>query len=132
MPWLHPLLLQAAPGAAPTWSDPSFLLMMGSVGLIFYFVLFRPQSKQASEQKALIAALKKGDRVVTQAGLFGKIVQVNDKDLILEVAVGGGSTKVQWLKSQIVGLDPAQKAAEALAAADQKIEAKPAKPDDSR
>jgi len=47
-------------------------------------------------------------------------VSIGEKDLVLEISVGGGSTKVRWLKSQILGLDPAQKVAEVESNSDQK------------
>ncbi|MBI5548576.1 MAG: preprotein translocase subunit YajC [Deltaproteobacteria bacterium] len=54
--------------------------------VIFYFFLIRPQSKQMKEHKAMLAALKKGDVVVTSGGLIGKVHAVADKFLVLEVA----------------------------------------------
>lgn len=108
----HPPLLQASPlgGLTQGCNDPSFLVMMASVAAVFYFILWRPQQKQASQQKQMLASLKKGDNVVTQSGMFGRVVQVGEKDLVLEVAVGGGSTRVRWLKSQVAGLEPSPKA----------------------
>ena len=99
------------------------VLMVG----VFYFVILRPQQKQAQTQKTMLASLKKGDNVVTQAGLFGRVVQVGEKDLVLEVSVGGSSTRVRWLKSQIAGLDPTQKA-EAEKTSDGKSAANDEKP----
>jgi preprotein translocase YajC subunit len=56
---------------------------------VFYFLLIRPQQKQAKKHKDL-ASLRKGDQVVTQSGLFGKIYSISDKEVVLEV---GGGTK---------------------------------------
>lgn len=102
--WLHPLLLQVPP--APNCADPSLLVPMAGVVAVMYFVMIRPQQKQAATQKTMLASLKKGDTVITQSGMFGKVFQVGEKELILEVSVGGGSTRVRWLKSQIAGLEP--------------------------
>ncbi len=100
---LHPfasLWLQASP--AQSCTDPQVLLPFAAIAAVFYFVLFRPQQKQAAQHKQLLASLKKGDAVVTQAGLFAKIHSVGDKDVVLEI---GGGTKVRWLKSQIAAVE---------------------------
>ena len=59
------------------------LIMLVVFGLIFYFLLYRPQAKRVKEHKNLVASLSKGDEVLTQGGLVGKITKVNeDKDFI--------------------------------------------------
>ncbi len=55
---------------------------------IFYFLLIRPQMKKAKEQRQLISAISKGDEVVTQGGLAGRIMQAGEDYLQLEVAEG--------------------------------------------
>lgn len=64
----------------------SFLFMIVPLVLIFYFLLFRPQKKRADEQKALLSSLKKGDMVVTQGGLHGRITGMTDTTVTLEIA----------------------------------------------
>ena len=54
--------------------------------LIFYFLIWRPQSKRAKEHKALMSGLNKGDEVVTSGGVAGKITKVTDDFIVLEVA----------------------------------------------
>ena len=60
------------------------ILMFG----IFYFLLIRPQQKKAKEHRALIDALKKGDMVVTAAGIHGKVTSVDENIVTLEIAPG--------------------------------------------
>jgi preprotein translocase subunit YajC len=60
------------------------ILMFG----IFYFLLIRPQQKKAKEHRALIDALKKGDQVITAAGIFGKVTSVDESVVSLEIAPG--------------------------------------------
>ena len=69
--------------------DPltSFLPLI-VIFVIFYFLLIRPQSKKAKEHKQLIEALAKGDEVVTNGGILGKIVKVGDNFIALEIAEG--------------------------------------------
>jgi preprotein translocase subunit YajC len=62
--------------------------------VVFYFLLIRPQSKKAKEHKQMVEALAKGDEVVTNGGLLGRISRVGDN--FIEVELGEGMTvKVQ-------------------------------------
>ena len=54
--------------------------------VVFYFLLIRPQSKKAKEHRDMVAALAKGDEVVTSGGLLGRITSVGDNFVELEVA----------------------------------------------
>jgi preprotein translocase subunit YajC len=54
--------------------------------LIFYFLIWRPQSKRAKEHKALMAGLNKGDEVVTSGGVAGRITKVTDDFIVVEIA----------------------------------------------
>lgn len=76
------------------------LVVMGLLFAIMYFLVFRPQRKQMAEQKAMLAALKKGDDVVTQSGILGKIFAVTEKLVTLEVA---NNVRIRVLKSSIQG-----------------------------
>lgn len=74
---------QEAGQAAQSGSPFSLLIMIAVFGLIFYFMIFRPQSKRVKEHKNLISSLSKGDEILTQGGLVGKITKVSeDKDFI--------------------------------------------------
>lgn len=63
------------------------LPMVAMVG-IFYFLVLRPQSKKAKEHQAMLSELKKGDEVVTQGGIIGKISGISDTELTLQVQEG--------------------------------------------
>ncbi|MBN2145598.1 MAG: preprotein translocase subunit YajC [Candidatus Aureabacteria bacterium] len=54
--------------------------------LIFYFFVIRPQQVKEKNRKAMIAALKKGDRVLTSGGIFGRVVDVKDSYLVIKIA----------------------------------------------
>jgi preprotein translocase subunit YajC len=69
-------------------------------GVLVYFMILRPQQKQLRDQQQLMSALKKGDEVVTQAGVLGRVINVQDKVVTLEVAA---SLKLRVLKSSIQG-----------------------------
>ena len=55
---------------------------------VFYFLLIRPQAKRAKEHKKMVEALAKGDEVVTNGGVLGKITKVSDDFVVIEVAQG--------------------------------------------
>jgi len=63
------------------------LIMLGVFGLIFYFMLYRPQAKRVKEHKNLVTALSKGDEVLTQGGMVGKIVKVSDEKDFIEIGL---------------------------------------------
>ena len=72
----------AAPAGSPLGGLFPILLMFA----IFYFVLIRPQSKERKAHEAMVAALKKGDKVVTKAGVHGRVDSVGETTVDLEVA----------------------------------------------
>lgn len=74
----------------------SMLIMLAVFGLVFYFMIYRPQAKRVKEHKSLMSALAKGDEVLTQGGLVGKIVKVSDeKDFIVVSLAEGTDVTVQ-------------------------------------
>ncbi|MDL2290259.1 preprotein translocase subunit YajC [Paludibacteraceae bacterium OttesenSCG-928-F17] len=81
------ILLQAE-GAAPAQggSSWSFLIMMLLIFVVFYFFMIRPQSKRQKELKKQRDAMKSGDKVVTSGGIYGKVKDVKDNAVIIEIA----------------------------------------------
>ena len=79
---------QAAGGAAaapnPIMSFLPLVILFG----VFYFMLIRPQMKRAKEQRAMVAALGKGDEVLTNGGLLGRIDEISEQFVSLEIAAG--------------------------------------------
>jgi len=73
----------AAPAQQPGFA--SFLPLI-ILFIIFYFILIRPQIKQAKQHKQLVASLTKGDEIATSGGLLGKIKQVGDNFIIIEIS----------------------------------------------
>ena len=67
---------------------------------IMYFLLIRPQQKKAKEHRAMVKALRRGDQVVTQGGVIGKVAKVKDENE-LEVEIADG-VKVRVVQSTIV------------------------------
>lgn len=83
---------QAAGGSQPNAFVQLLPLIL--IFVVFYFLLIRPQSKKAKEHREMVAALAKGDEVVTSGGLLGRISKVGDNFVELDVA-DGVTVKVQ-------------------------------------
>ncbi|HOX32975.1 MAG TPA: preprotein translocase subunit YajC [Spirochaetales bacterium] len=92
------VLLQGAPSANPTGQMISTLVTFGLVFVIFYFLIIRPQNKKQKEAKAMIEAVKKGDKVVTIGGVHAVVASVKESTLILKV---DDNTKMEFSKSAI-------------------------------
>lgn len=91
-----PAYAQAAGGAGGAFAQMVPLILIFA---IMYFLLIRPQQKKAKEHAAMVAALRRGDQVVTQGGLIGKVSKVKD-DNELEVELAEG-IKVRVVQSTI-------------------------------
>lgn len=81
-----PETLEIALQAAPQGGMSSTVFMLVAFVAIFYFVLIRPQQKEAKEHAALVSALQRGDRVVTSSGIHGKIHEAKGDTLVLEIS----------------------------------------------
>lgn len=79
----------------------NFVIMMAAMFGILYFMLIRPQRKQQSEHRNLLSALKKGDEIVMNSGIYGRIWAVEDQTLVVEIA---DKTRVKVLKSSVHSL----------------------------
>ena len=97
-PLLHAFHSQTAEGQAqnPIISFLPFIL----IAVVFYFVFFRPQARQAKQHQSFLGALKKGDEVITQGGILGTVVLVEDRTVTLDLGAG---TKVRVIKNQVAG-----------------------------
>jgi preprotein translocase subunit YajC len=91
-----PAYAQAAGGAG---GGASLLIPMLLVFGIMYFLMIRPQQKKIKEHQAMVAALRRGDQVVTQGGLIGKVTKVQEENE-LEVELADG-VKVRVVQSTI-------------------------------
>jgi preprotein translocase subunit YajC len=108
---MHPMistilfLAQQSAPAAPTQGQPDFLsslLPFVFMGVLFYFLLIRPQQKRQKQHQQLLANLKTGDRVVTSSGIHGLISNVKETTFLLKVA---DNVKIEIDKSSISGVE---------------------------
>jgi preprotein translocase subunit YajC len=98
------LFLAQAQPATPTPGPGGgfgFFVPFIFIFIIMYFMLFRPQKKRQQQQQQLIAALKTGDKVVTNAGIHGLIANVKETTVILKVA---DNVKIEMEKSAITNI----------------------------
>jgi preprotein translocase subunit YajC len=97
------VLLLLAAGAAAAGAPPAWIqfLPLVAMGLIFWFLIIRPQMRRQKEHQAKIASIKKGDQVLTGGGLVGKVVRVDDVYADIELAQG---VKVKAVKSTITDI----------------------------
>ena len=101
------LISQAWAQAAPTATAgqpgglSSLLMPMAVVFVIFYFLIFRPQQKTLKQKKQMLAELKRGDEVVTTGGLYGKVVELADTTVMIQIAA---NVSVKVDRSMIVAV----------------------------
>jgi preprotein translocase subunit YajC len=92
-------IVQAAAATGKQPSPYSSLIFFAAIILIFYFFMIRPQMKKQKEMKNYREALKKGDKVVTAGGIYGRIAEVSDRTVMLEI---DQNVKVKVDKGSIV------------------------------
>jgi preprotein translocase subunit YajC len=93
---------QAASGA-PAGGGISQILILVVFVVVFYFLLIRPQQKRAKEHQQLLAKLATGDEVVTAGGIVGRVTEVGDNFVTVEIA---DNVRIKVQRSQISSLLP--------------------------
>lgn len=92
---LNVLLMAPSSGGSSAWSS---ILMLVMIIVIFYFFMIRPQQKRQKEEKKFRESLQKGQRVITIGGLHGKVAEVKETTVLLEVA---NDVKIEVEKTSI-------------------------------
>ncbi len=94
---------QGAGGGAANSTSGTLLSLIpfALIFVIFYFLVILPQQKRTKKQKALLEALKKGDKVVTASGIWGTVTNLGKDTLTLQIA---DSTKIRIQRDQIARL----------------------------
>jgi preprotein translocase subunit YajC len=90
---------QTQPGQEPPpmWTSLVPLLL---IGVVFYFILLRPQQKRAKQQAEMLKSIKRGDRVATSAGIVGLVETVKDRTVIIK----SEGSKLEILKSAVADI----------------------------
>ena len=96
-------LLIAQDSVLPGSGIAAFLPIL-LIGLIFYLLILRPQSKQRKQHENALSELKKGDKIITRGGLYGKIVNFQGKNNSKVIIDAGSGVKLNIARSYIAGL----------------------------
>src|SRR4030095_14912502 len=101
---LIPDAMAQAAGGAPAGGNPmGMFIMMGLFVVIFYFLLIRPQQKKQKEHQAMLTKLAAGDEIVTAGGILGRIVEIGDNFITLEIA---DNVRIKVQRFQVTSLVP--------------------------
>jgi len=100
---LIPDAMAQTAGAAPGGAGMTSLIMMAVFVVIFYFLLIRPQQKKQKEHQAMLSKITAGDEVVTAGGILGKVIEVGDNFLTLEIAE---NVRIKVQRFQVTSLVP--------------------------
>ena len=93
----------AAAGGGDMMSSITGMLPLVLMFVVLYFVMIRPQMKRQKEHRAMVEALTKGDDVATAGGILGRVVDLDEQFLFIEIATG---VKVQIQRSAVVQVLP--------------------------
>ncbi len=99
-------MASSPPGTEPTAPGIAQFMPFILIIVVFYFILIRPQQKQQKEQKKLVESLKSGDQVLMSNGIYGTIMDVKDKTLLIKVA---DNVKIKVLRSAVTQVLSADK-----------------------
>jgi preprotein translocase subunit YajC len=100
---LIPDAMAQTAGAAPAGGGMTPLIMMVVFVVIFYFLLIRPQQKKQKEHQAMLSKIVAGDEVVTAGGILGRVVEVGDQFLTVEIA---DNVRIKVQRFQVTSLVP--------------------------
>lgn len=91
--------------AAPAAAQPELASLILPIGLVvlFYFFLIRPQSKRQKEHKEMVGGLQKGEEIVTSGGMLGKVTNVGENFVTLEI---GNNVSIHIQKNSIQAIMP--------------------------
>lgn len=89
-----------SPQPDPTGSLLSMVMMIVFMGAIFYFMIIRPQKKRDKETKAMLDAMKVGDKIVTIGGICGKVVRIKDSFVFIETGNIGTQDEKSVIKME--------------------------------
>ncbi|MBE5818638.1 MAG: preprotein translocase subunit YajC [Clostridiales bacterium] len=85
----------AGAGDVPQQSPWILLVYVALFGALFYFMMYRPQKKKEKQKKNMLEGMKKGDKITTIGGIQGRIAQIKDDAIVIEVASIGSAEKVK-------------------------------------
>jgi preprotein translocase subunit YajC len=103
MSFFIPAAMAQAQAPAAQGNPMITLVMFGGLFVFMYFVMIRPQRKRQKEHQELVTSLSKGDEVVMNSGMLGKIIKVDDNYIIIET---GNNVELKFQKSSVHAVLP--------------------------
>lgn len=103
MNFLIPMAYADTAGATPPGGEYMQFLLLGGFLVVFYLMVWRPQSKRTKEHRALVGGLQKGDEIITSGGIAGKVTKVADEFVMVEVS---DKVEMRFQKQAIVAALP--------------------------
>ncbi len=97
----HIMLLMGQPGQDGGPGLSMNIILFGSIILIFYFMIIRPQQKRAKDRQRMLDGMKKGDKVITSGGIYGTIAGMDEKTVLVQIA---DNVKVKLDKGSIASI----------------------------
>lgn len=97
---MHYLLAMGAPEGGGGGSVLGFIVPLGLMFLVLYFLMLRPQMKRQKEHQKMLGSLQRGDKVVTSSGIFGTITKISDDQNKITVRVAK-DVELEFLKSSV-------------------------------
>lgn len=98
---VKPVFLAADPAAGAQLVH--FLVLLGPIVLVWYFLVIRPQTRNRQKMQQMLSSLKTGDRVVTSGGIYGTITGFRDNAVQLQIA---SQVKIDVARSAVTGIQP--------------------------
>ena len=90
---------QTAPAAAPVQGMPmGSMIVFGAIGLLFYFLVFRPQGQERKKREDMLNNIQRGDRILTRGGLYGTVADIREQVLVLKI---NENTKIEVERSYV-------------------------------
>ncbi|MCL2547154.1 MAG: preprotein translocase subunit YajC [Oscillospiraceae bacterium] len=109
MPWF---LLESAtngePSVNPMGGLVQMLIFIVPLGLVFYFMILRPERKRKAQRAQMLNELIVGDEITTTGGIVGRVIQIKDDSVILET--GADKTKIKLMRWAIASITPKEQA----------------------
>lgn len=102
---MHSFFLMAPPPGGGSDGAIMNFVFLGALFFVFYFFIIRPQSKKQKEIQNKIAAIKKGDKIVTSGGIIAVVQSIEEDTVLAEVDSG---VKVRFLKNAVTDVNPGQ------------------------
>lgn len=104
MDWMQMVLMAGEEGSRPRAPLEQFIWLFVIIGLAFYFILIRPQKREQAEKQKMIAAVAKGDRVVTIGGIHGTVAGVDQTHNTVSVDIGK-NVKIEISRSAVSSIE---------------------------